>query len=64
MCRRQWIWGYALIAFGIGVLVGTWMNGGFWPHCLGFALVIFGLSADEYTAIANSIRSDMHAVAV
>ena len=42
MCRRQRILGCALMAFGFGVLVGTWLEGGFWPHCLGFALLIFG----------------------
>jgi len=36
--------GYAALAFGLGLLIGIWIEGGFWAHCFGFALVGGGCS--------------------
>jgi len=44
MCRQNQLWGYMSIAFGLGILVGTWLEGGFWCHCLGIGLLIVGCS--------------------
>jgi hypothetical protein len=32
------------LAFGLGILVGLWLEGGFIAHCLGFGLIILGCS--------------------
>jgi len=42
MCRRNHLWGCALIAFGLGLLIGTWLDGGFLTNCFGFALIVVG----------------------
>jgi len=42
MCRQNQMCGFALIAFGLGILIGNWLSGGFLCHCLGIGLVIFG----------------------
>ena len=42
MCRYQQLWGSVLLAFGIGVLVGIWIEGGFFAHCFGGGLIIIG----------------------
>lgn len=42
MCRYNQLWGGILIAFGIGVLVGTWLEGGFLCNCFGIGLAITG----------------------
>lgn len=44
MCRHNQLWGCALIAFGIGVLIGLWVEGGFLAHCLGFGVIVIGCS--------------------
>lgn len=44
MCRHNQVLGIALIAFGIGVLLGLWLEGGFICHCIGFGVLIFGCS--------------------
>lgn len=44
MCRQNQLWGCALIAFGLGVLVGLWLEGGFFSHCFGFGVIFFGFS--------------------
>ena len=42
MCRNGKLWGGALIAFGIGLLIGSWVDNGFLFHCLSFGLIIVG----------------------
>jgi hypothetical protein len=42
MCRHHQLWGGVLLAFGLGMLVGLWIEGGFIAHCLGFGLIFFG----------------------
>ena len=44
MCRRNQIIGCAALAFGIGLLIGIWIEGGFWGHCIGFVLIGAGCS--------------------
>lgn len=43
MCRNNQFWGGVLTAFGLGVLMGIWIESGFLAHCFGFALIIGGL---------------------
>lgn len=43
MCRHNQLCGCALLAFGVGLLIGLWLEGGFLAHCLGFGLVIVGI---------------------
>ena len=43
MCRRNHLWGCALMAFGLGVLIGIRIEGGFLINCLWIALIIVGL---------------------
>lgn len=42
MCRQNQLWGYMQLAFGVGVLVGLWMEGGFLAHCFGIGMIILG----------------------
>ena len=42
MCRRNQFIGCAAFAFGLGLLIGIWVDGGFWAHCFGFALLCAG----------------------
>ena len=42
MCRHNQLWGCCAIAFGLGVLIGMMLEGGFLCGCLGLGLVIFG----------------------
>lgn len=42
MCRQNQLWGCVLMAFGLGVLVGLWLEKGFVCGCLGLGLMIFG----------------------
>ena len=44
MHRRKYAWGCACAAFGFGFLIGMWVEGGFLSHCIGFGLLICGLS--------------------
>ena len=43
MCRHNQLWGCILIAFGLGILVGTWLEGGFFCSCFALGLAILGL---------------------
>ena len=43
MRRHHLLWGCMLSAFGFGILVGTWLSSGFWSHCIGIVLILFGL---------------------
>lgn len=42
MCRRNQLWGYALLAFGVGVLVGTWLDSGLFSHLFGLLAIFCG----------------------
>jgi hypothetical protein len=42
MCRRNVLLGWIAAAFGLGLLCGLWIEGGFFVHCIGFALLIYG----------------------
>lgn len=45
MCRRNQLIGSIAAAFGVGLLIGMWIEGGFLCHCLGFALFLFGIAS-------------------
>ena len=42
MCRNNQFWGGVIAAFGLGVLIGLWIESGFLAHCFGLALIICG----------------------
>lgn len=42
MCRRNVLFGWIMAAFGLGLLFGLWIEGGFFVHCIGFGLLIYG----------------------
>ena len=42
MCRKNQLWGWILVAFGLGVLVGIWLDGGFLCHCFCIGVIIIG----------------------
>ncbi len=44
MCRRNQLWGCSLLAFGIGVLVGTWLESGLVCHLFGLLAIFCGWS--------------------
>ena len=39
MCRRNQLWGCAMMAFGLGVLIGTWIEGSFLTNCFWIAVI-------------------------
>lgn len=43
MCRRNQLWAFVLIAFGLGLLVGLCLSSGFVCCCLGIGAVVMGL---------------------
>lgn len=43
MCRRYLLWGAAMAAFGLGLLFGMWIEGGFLAHCFALALLVLGV---------------------
>ncbi len=43
MCRFHQLWGCVLIAFGLGILFGAWLEGGFLCTCFGLGLGCSGL---------------------
>lgn len=43
MCRQHKLWGSVLIAFGVGILVGTWLEGGFLCNCFAVGVMLLGL---------------------
>lgn len=43
MCRYNQLWGSAMIAFGLGMLLGGWMEGGFVLSCFSLGIAVFGL---------------------
>ncbi len=42
MCRHNQLLGCILLAFGLGVLIGIWINGGFFAHCFGVGMMVLG----------------------
>ncbi len=42
MCRHNQLWGCILIAFGIGIFVGTWLESGFLCGCFAFGIALVG----------------------
>ena len=42
MCRRNHLIGIASFAFGVGLLIGIWIEGGFLAHCFGFICIFVG----------------------
>ena len=43
MCRYSQLWGCVLIAFGVGVLLGAWLEGGFLCNCFGIGIAVLGV---------------------
>ena len=43
MCRYNQLWGLLLISFGLGILIGIWISGGFFCHLIGFGLICAGV---------------------
>ncbi|MBQ9762401.1 MAG: hypothetical protein IJV82_04915 [Oscillospiraceae bacterium] len=43
MCRRDQILGIALLAFGLGLLVGSWIDTHFWRVFFGIGLTAGGV---------------------
>ena len=44
MCRQNQLLGCMLLAFGVGLLIGLWIECGFWAHCFGFGLIFIGFT--------------------
>ena len=44
MCRYKQLWGFAIGAFGLGILTGAWLEGGFLCSCFGVGLIIAGIT--------------------
>lgn len=39
MCRKNYLWGFALLAFGLGLLAGCWLETELSRICFGIALM-------------------------
>ncbi|WP_216565642.1 hypothetical protein [Pseudoflavonifractor sp. MSJ-30] len=42
MCRKRYLHGFCMIALGIGILLGTWINSVFLCVLLGLMLMTIG----------------------
>lgn len=42
MCRRNQLWGFNAIAFGLGLLIGCSIESGFWCCMLGIGAIVCG----------------------
>ncbi len=42
MCRKNQLLGWAIFAFGLGLIVGNGFESGFWCLCAGLGAIIFG----------------------
>lgn len=42
MCRQNLLYGGCLLAFGLGVLIGTWLKSGLVCHLFGIGLIFLG----------------------
>ncbi len=43
MCRRHQLYGWMLVAFGLGLLIGQCVENGFVSSCVGVGIVVIGL---------------------
>lgn len=43
MCRYHQLWGGILIAFGVGVLTGIWLENHFFCYCFAAGMMLLGL---------------------
>ncbi len=43
MCRRNQLCGSVLVAFGLGLLVGCWLESGFFCFMVGFGIICLGI---------------------
>lgn len=44
MCRKNQLYGWAVIAFGVGLLIGMRIGSGFLMGCVGIGIIAFGFS--------------------
>lgn len=44
MCRHNHLWGSVLVAFGAGILIGSWLEGGFLCSCFAIGLMLCGIA--------------------
>jgi len=44
MCRRNQLLGCVFLAFGFGVLTGTWLESGLFCHLFGFLAIFWGIA--------------------
>ena len=44
MCRHNHLWGSVLLAFGAGILIGSWLEGGFLCNCFAIGLMLIGIA--------------------
>lgn len=42
MCRKNQVWGFSGVAFGLGLLIGCGMESGFWCCALGIGAIVVG----------------------
>jgi len=42
MFRQNQLCGCAALAFGIGLLIGLWVESAFWGHCFSIGIILFG----------------------
>lgn len=43
MCRKNQLWGIAVLAFGLGLMVGCWLESEFVRNCFGFGMIAVGV---------------------
>ena len=43
MCRRKQMFGVALLGFGVGLLVASFFESGFFCGCLGLMIMVAGV---------------------
>ena len=43
MCRQNQLLGVAILGFGLGMLIGIWLDGGFFGHCFALGMAVCGL---------------------
>lgn len=44
MCRRHELWGWILVALGIGILFGIFLESGFLRCCIGIGAIALGIA--------------------
>lgn len=44
MCRHNHLWGGVLMALGAGILLGTWLEGGFLSRLIAVVLMLVGIA--------------------